>query len=76
MKLVDLKKGQLGIILSVDEAVFRRKLQEMGCVPGARIRMIMKAPLGDPIAFDLEGYTLSMRKTEAAAINIQLQQEV
>ena len=72
MYLSDLKKGQSAEIIGIKESNYRDKLMEMGCVPGVVIAMIMKAPLGDPIGFDLEGYTLSMRKTEAANIEVKL----
>jgi Fe2+ transport system protein FeoA len=44
----------------------------MGCVPGVLIKPILKAPFGDPIAYDIEDYTLSMRKKEAESIEVKL----
>lgn len=73
MELTQLKKGQVGKILKVEESPFRDKLMEMGCVPGSLISLLMKAPLGDPLAFEIEGYTLSMRKSEAKSIVIELE---
>ncbi|MBR9860702.1 ferrous iron transport protein A [bacterium] len=72
MNLDELKIGQIAKILAVQESLFRDKLMEMGCVPGALIKTILRAPMGDPMAFELEGYTLSMRKAEAKTISIQL----
>lgn len=46
----------------------RRRLIDMGITPGAEIRMLKKAPFGDPMEFELRGYTLSLRKSEAALI--------
>ena len=41
---------------------------EMGCLPGEKIHIERKAPLGDPIAISISGYVLSMRKAEAETI--------
>jgi ferrous iron transport protein A len=43
---------------------------EMGCLPGEKVRLERVAPLGDPIAISVAGYMLSMRKDEAATVNI------
>ena len=71
MYLDSLKIGEIAKIMSITDSLFREKLMDMGCVPGALIKPTFKAPFGDPIAFDLEGYTLSMRKAEARAIEVQ-----
>ena len=44
----------------------------MGCYPGNIMQMKMLAPLGDPIAFDIGGYTLALRKEEAKLIEVEL----
>lgn len=72
MLLSELQTGQLAKIISVQDSAVKNHLLEMGCVPGALIKMLMKAPLGDPIAYELEGYTLSMRKAEAKFVEVQL----
>ena len=66
-----LKIGQKGIIseLNVDEIPL--KLLEMGCLPGTEVELTHLAPFGDPIAIKVSGYTLSMRKEEAATIEVQ-----
>ena len=68
MRLTELQIGQIGRISSVEDSPFKEKLQEMGCVPGVLVKPILKAPFGDPIAYELEEYTLSMRKKEAQSI--------
>lgn len=47
-------------------------LMEMGCVPGEIIQVEMIAPLGDPIAIQVAGYYLSLRKQDAAGIMVSL----
>lgn len=72
MLLAELSIGQLAKITSLSESSYKDHLQEMGCVPGALIKPLLKAPFGDPIAYELEGYTLSMRKAEARTIEVQI----
>ncbi|WP_135606459.1 ferrous iron transport protein A [Methanococcoides sp. NM1] len=49
----------------------RRRILDMGMVPGAEIEMIRKAPMGDPLEFLVKGYNLSLRKAEAELIVVQ-----
>jgi Fe2+ transport system protein FeoA len=46
------------------------KLTDMGLYPGKQIRVLYRAPFGDPIAVDVEGYTLSLRKNEASLVEL------
>ena len=72
MKLTELPIGSIARISSIEDSPYKEKLQEMGCVPGVLVKPIMRAPFGDPIAFELEEYTLSMRKKEAYSIHVNL----
>jgi Fe2+ transport system protein FeoA len=68
---VDLEVGQSGRvvrIVAMDEV--GRRLLEMGVTPGIEIRRLGAAPLGDPIEFELRGYRLSLRKNEAAHVEL------
>ena len=56
------------IIDSFSDKELALKLMEMGCLPGEKIHIERKAPLGDPIAISISGYVLSMRKAEAETI--------
>lgn len=47
-----------------------RRLMEMGVVPGAPVRVIKTAPLGDPIEVRVRGYHLALRRTEAQTISV------
>jgi len=44
----------------------------MGLTPGVEIRLIGAAPLGDPLELDVRGYRLSVRKSEAARVEVEL----
>lgn len=48
------------------------RLMEMGVVRGARVRLRKRAPFSGPIELQLEGYVLTMRRTEAARIGVEL----
>jgi ferrous iron transport protein A len=72
VRLSDLKPGQEGIIKEFKDNDIFLKLMEMGCVPGERILMEQKAPMGDPISVSVSGYHLSLRLNEAEHIIVEL----
>jgi ferrous iron transport protein A len=49
----------------------RRRLVDMGITNGAAIEMVRIAPMGDPIEYLVRGYHLSLRKSEAALVEIE-----
>lgn len=50
------------------------RLREMGVLPGTNVKLLRVAPLGDPLEIQIRGYNLSLRRAEAAAIEVELQQ--
>ncbi len=71
MTLRDLKPGDEGKVARIgDKGPMRRRIMDMGVTPGVIIKVIKVAPLGDPIEVNLRGYELSLRKDEAAQIEI------
>ncbi|RRN76597.1 ferrous iron transport protein A [Pseudoxanthomonas sp. SGD-10] len=70
MKLSDLKKGERGLIKGFTDVEMSVKLLEMGCLPGEHIKVDGIAPLGCPIIVSIAGYQLSLRKQEAATIEL------
>ena len=71
MTLKELHPGQSGIVAHLGgEGPLRRRMIDMGITPGTRIKVIMTAPLGDPVKVILRGYELSLRKDDAARIDI------
>ncbi len=74
MKLLSqLTVGEKGTVLAVrGEGAVRRRLFDMGITPGAEIYLRKKAPLGDPIEISLRGYELTLRKSEAANVEIKV----
>ena len=71
MTLDRLKLNQQVTILSIAENGLTSKLTDMGLYPGKSVSVIFKAPFGDPIAVDIDGYTLSLRKEEASLVEVQ-----
>ena len=53
------------------ERAFRRRLMEMGLVPGTPVRIIAVAPLGDPLTLELRAGRVSIRKREAALVRVR-----
>jgi len=71
MTLSELKKGVVGVVKEFTDLEMSVKLMEMGCLPGEKITIARIAPLGDPIAVNVSGYQLSLRKFEASTIILQ-----
>ena len=71
MTLSELKQGAIGIVKEFTDLEMSVKLMEMGCLPGEQITVSRVAPLGDPIAVNVSGYQLSLRKFEASTIILQ-----
>ena len=70
--LVDTPRKTTVTITAVDGArSFRRRLMEMGLVPGTAIQIIEVAPLGDPLEIEVRSSRLSIRKAEAAQIRVE-----
>jgi len=73
MKLSDLKENQVGHITKINGGgEFRRRLSEMGFVKGKQVSVIKYAPLKDPIEFNIMGYEVSLRKSEAEEVEIEI----
>lgn len=71
MILSELKTGEKGIITKVKgRGAFRKRIIEMGFVPGKQVIVVKHAPLRDPIEYNIMGYEVSLRKSEAALIEV------
>lgn len=71
LTLDKLSVGEQAIVESFTNDAVKLLLLEMGCLPGEKISVERIAPLGDPIAINVSGYLLSMRKAEAAAVEVR-----
>ena len=72
LPLSRLKAGQRASVDSHEEGDFELTLLEMGCLPGEPVIVKMIAPMGDPIAIEIAGYYLSIRKKDAARVQVRL----
>jgi ferrous iron transport protein A len=73
VSLSELPTGSSGTIRDIDTtSSTSQRLLDLGFVPGTPIRAIQKAPLGDPTTFQIRGYQVGLRKSEADLINIEL----
>jgi len=71
--LNELEKGEKGRIVKIGgKGSVHRRLLDMGLVSGSDIEMQRVAPLGDPIEIKVKGYNLSLRKEEAASIQVEV----
>ena len=72
MTLASLPIGSRGKVARIDGTdEISCRLMEMGLTPGVEVVMLGKAPLGDPLELELRGYRLSVRKSEAARVEIE-----
>jgi len=70
--LSTLAVGERGVVMSVaGDSGIRRRLRAMGFVAGTEVSARRCAPMGDPVAYDLMGYCLSLRKEEAALVMVE-----
>lgn len=68
--LAKLAVGDSVEVLDIKGDELRSKLLEMGLTPGSIVTHLFQAPFGDPIAIEVNGYVLSMRKQEAELIEV------
>ena len=67
-----MKDNQEGTILSVKASgEMGRRIRDMGLVPGTKIKIQGRAPLYDPVALRLMGFTLTLRNSEADYIEVE-----
>jgi Fe2+ transport system protein FeoA len=68
------KIGETGLIKKVEgDGRLRRRLFDMGVTPGATVYLRKKAPLGDPLEITIRGYELTLRKSEAELVILEVE---
>jgi len=76
MKLSELTDNQEGIIIKVlGHGAFRKRITEMGFVKGKMVTVIKNAPLKDPVEYEIMGYQVSLRRSEASLIEVITKEE-
>ncbi len=72
MTLDQLEMGCSAKVLKLGgEPGVRRRLMEMGITMGVRVEAVRRAPLGDPLDVKVRGYHLSLRRDEAASVEVE-----
>lgn len=72
-RLSEFSIGEIGVIRLVGgDGKIRRRLFDMGVTPGAEVYLRKRAPLGDPIEITLRGYELTLRKSEADVVTMEV----
>ena len=76
MKLSDLHTGEKGVIVKVTgHGGFRKRIVEMGFIKGQVVEVLLNAPLQDPVKYKVMGYEVSLRRSEAAMIEVMSEEE-
>lgn len=71
MRLSELRTGEKGVIVKVmGRGAFRKRIIEMGFIRGKMVDVIQNAPLKDPIHYKVMGYDVSLRRSDAALIEV------
>lgn len=74
--LDNLKPGMTGVITKVGgDGSVKRRMIDMGLVSGTSVQIVKYAPLGDPMEVKVKNFNLSLRKTEAALVGVQVKDE-
>lgn len=74
--LESLQTGQAGTVTAVTaQRELKRRLLDMGLIPGARFSILGRAPLQDPVSIRVSGCTLALRRREAELILVEREEE-
>ena len=67
-----LSPGESARVISLEaQEVMRRRLEDIGLIPGARITCLHRSPLGDPSAYSLCGAVIALRAKDAAGVRVE-----
>jgi len=78
-RLSDLKKGQSAVVVSISKACrtsLRRRLMDLGILPGTTIRAELRGPAGDPVAYRVRGTLIGLRAEQAQHIHVNQTEEL
>lgn len=74
--MAQLQPGESGVVDVVGgEGAMHRHLLDMGLTPGVKVTLVKTAPMGDPLEIRLRGYSLTLRKDDAARIILRAKEE-
>ena len=71
MSLAHMKQGEIAVVQKlISEGAIRRRLQDLGIIPGTKIECVQKSPLGDPVAYMVRGAVIALRQEDAKTVLI------
>jgi Fe2+ transport system protein FeoA len=72
VELASLRPGEVGIVARVEaDLAIGRRLLDLGFVPETPVRVVRRAPLGDPVSYELRGYRICLRRRDAAHVLVR-----
>lgn len=72
MRLSDLPTGSEAVVVKLlGHGAFRKRMMEMGFVKGREVKVLLQAPLNDPIKYSILGYEVSLRRSEASMVEVE-----
>lgn len=70
--LTALREGECALVAQVGgQEGMRRRLMDLGLIPGTRVTCLVKSPAGDPTAYLIRGAVIALRRTDAATVAAQ-----
>ena len=73
LPLAELEPGREGVVIDVESAgPISRRLLDLGLLPETPVKVLRRAPLGDPTIYELRGYRLCLRKGDAARVRVRV----
>lgn len=74
--LHDLPVGKSAVVLAISsEGITKRRMMDLGLVPGTRVETVRISPAGDPKAFNIRGAVIAFRKEESSKILIEVKED-
>jgi len=71
--LAEIKVGQRAKVVDIlVEGLTRRRLLDLGLLPGTEVRAVMRSPLGTPMVYNIRGSMLALRSEDASNITVKL----
>ncbi|WP_291327346.1 FeoA domain-containing protein [Desulfovibrio sp. UCD-KL4C] len=75
VSLRSMAKDQKGVVVSVNvRGELGRRIRDMGLIPGTEFRIVGRAPLKDPVALRMKGFTITLRNNEADFITVKVEE--
>ena len=71
-KLAEMNQGDSAVVFELNsDGSIRRRLQDIGLIPGTRVECVQISPLGDPIAYLVRGTVIALRSEDSSNILVQ-----